>query len=394
MFGVYSTNAKLEIVKEHRNEGRFLVAQPFTPIKLISAITSQLDIQSEYSIGVLYTIEWAIYLKTQGVTNITLMTENEDPVLKKHCSLHGFEYIMLARAKELNMKFDAVVGNPPYQLGKDKTFYQKFISQAFELAPVVAMITPSGWVSFSGKGKSFFNKVVNAGITHYKFLGNSAFKGVQILTVYFICNRNKSGNNVVVNDQTVNMPVITHLPSGSTGITAIIKKVKLLGDQNPLVAKIGSLYRKDAIDDVNGIRCIFSSGRQDKDYDWKYVSAGHATNGKVVGLGLHKVIFSGFTSIGKLGPTKYAPPKYGCAAQCLYVIVNNKQEAEHLIKYLNSKLFRVCLMEMKSSVCSTSRRMLTTYPMLDLTKEWSDADLYKHFNLTQDEIDYVEINAK
>ena len=42
-----------------------------------------------------------------------------------------------------NMKFDVVVGNPPYQAGRDKLFYQKFVNRAYELSDdVVAMITP------------------------------------------------------------------------------------------------------------------------------------------------------------------------------------------------------------------------------------------------------------
>ena len=33
-------------------------------------------------------------------------------------------------------------------------------------------------------------------------------------------------------------------------------------------------------------------------------------------------------------------------------------------------------------------------PYLDLNILWSDADIYKHFNLTQEEIDYIEANVK
>jgi hypothetical protein len=31
-------------------------------------------------------------------------------------------------------------------------------------------------------------------------------------------------------------------------------------------------------------------------------------------------------------------------------------------------------------------------PKIDLTKTWSDEDLYKYFNLTQEEIDFIEKN--
>jgi hypothetical protein len=32
--------------------------------------------------------------------------------------------------------------------------------------------------------------------------------------------------------------------------------------------------------------------------------------------------------------------------------------------------------------------------LLDMSKQWLDSEIYKHFNLTQEEIDYVEDNVK
>jgi len=103
-----------------------------------------------------------------------------------------------------------------------------------------------------------------------------------------------------------------------------------------------------------------------------------------------KVLLSGK---GYLSPS-YCEGGYNLSDSMHYMNINNIDEFKNFHSIVNSKIFNFIKMIFFSDDGFSSIKTFNKIGGLDLSKSWSDGELYDYFNLTEDEIDLIEETIK
>lgn len=378
------------------------VAIPFTPLPLIKEIFEKVPpIHSknlDINIAVLYTVEMVAYLCWLGFKNITMITAENDDNIKRFADAHEISYEVLSLDKEWNMKFDVVCGNPPYQ-AELKTLqnrlWMQFVDKAFELVSStghIALITPSNWAVTPDLYQRWF-------LAHTPLAINvdecsKYFPGVGITFSYYVITPAPYDNSLV-DVSTANHHSQTLLPRPLFGIdprsSTIYSKVFTGSHLRLLSYKLNThySYRKggkisETQTDVFAYRVMSSPETSKKPAQWLW---GRVQDPKQSVPRVICALYPGWWKNMLVSEDLQTTDNF------VHFPVDTLEQAYNLRSVLTSKLMLYVVLTLNSTR-GIKAHSLVNLPAVDLTRSWTDEELYKHFNLTQEEIDLIESTVK
>ena len=347
----------------------------------------------------------------------------------KDLETHAYQFIHTEKPKEIfKMKFDVIIGNPPYQLNDGGgtgssaiPIYHKFIEQAKKLNPrYLVMITPSRWFT-GGRGlDNFREEMLNDNRIRivYDYLNASdCFPGVEIKggVNYFLWDRDNRGDCEINTYEGRELISKLTRPLLEPGIEvfirhnqaiSIFKKVQsqkekrfstIVSANDPFGydLRVANSYKR-----INPKFSFEPSESNIKFYynGWRTKGLGYIDSSTVrkniEWIDKYKILVPKAWGIGNT-KTDWAKPfiadKNSCCSETYLVIgpFDSKNRAENVISFAQTKFFHFMISLIKITQ-NTMQKAYHFVPMQDFSKPWTDEKLYKKYDLTKEEIDYIE----
>ena len=357
----------------------------------------------------------------------------------------GLSEVIAERFGE-HMKFDIIVGNPPYQDmtgggGSTKAaipLYNTFILDAIRLKPeYISMIIPSRWLSGGMSGLDDFRNTMILGHKlkelHHFEMASDVFDSVNIAggVMYFLWDKNHNSNltntyTYVQNtleciskirdlskytyiDRYNKKQIMAIADNRAMGIIEKSKSPKTLGDTTLAITPFGlrSYFSDSGVHtEQTPIKVICSNGRI------TYTSVDNVTQNKQIILKwkvcVGKASNEGGTYRGNILNVISKPKVLGSSEVCseTYLVLdtfNSQQEAINAEKYIKTQFARFLITPTLSGMNMTSRNFIFV-PVQDYTEnsdiDWSqsieniDEQLFNKYGLTESEREYIKSKIK
>lgn len=331
------------------------------------------------------------------------------------------------------MKFDVIIGNPPYQeentaRNRDDAIYPYFMEEAYKLADIVSFITPARFLSNVGSTSSSWNEKMlsdeHLKIAYYTQNSADVFPNTDIksgvVVTYYDKNQNFGAIGTFISFVELNSILHKVNPSCEFGnimyvqnkfnLDELYKDFPLFkdrlgsnGKERRLVSSIFDTLPEVFFDEKQSEGQIQIYGRQNNERVFKWVDGKYIEKHK--NIDKYKVFVPAANGSGAIGEVLSTPligePLIGHTQTFISLgSFDTKNEATALYKYLKTKFARAMLGIKKTTQNNKTAETWSKVPIQDFTAnsdiEWSksipeiDKQLYKKYGLDVKEIAFIE----
>jgi len=330
---------------------------------------------------------------------------------------HAYQFIHTKNPEEIfKMKFDVIVGNPPYQLStagdangaQAKPLYHYFVEQSIKLnSRYLTMIIPSRWFAGGWALGKFRQNMMND--THIKCLhdfpnASDCFPGVEIKggVCYFLRDKTYTGNTQFVTHENNEITSTMKRPLKELNCEIVIR----YNDSISILRNVKSLS-EPTFDKFVSTKKPFGFTTNYKGKEKPFDGAAKLYGNRRIEyvkridikrrldcLGKHKLIIPKAIGTGN-SKTDHIKPLYSEPNSCCtetYLLVGpfaSKQECENVISYINTKFFHL-LVTLQKNTQDCMKKVYSFVPVQDFSEQWTDEKLYKKYGLNKDEIVFIE----
>ena len=337
------------------------------------------------------------------------------------------------------LKFDVIIGNPPYQLSvgnkggnrsKAKSIYHLFMQSAMDLMPsYLVMITPSRWMTKTTEGipKDWVDSQLASG--HFRIIHDfedpaECFPGISIMggVNYFLWEKDYSGPcRYVYHKGRRKFERVSPLDNLNCGIVVrdpvacgIIEKIskadpeyyndpernfsRLVGAKDFYTTKTALTSSWDRFAAEPSARCRIkyycNPAIHEVPFGWIREDQ-IPKNSQTVEL--HKVLIpaANSSSFLVLGKPFYAGPGSVCSQTYLVIggdpahPLTDKKECGNIISYIKTRFFRY-MVSIRKRTQNGPRGVYQFVPIQDFSKPWTDEELFRKYGFTAEEIRIVK----